>query len=116
MSGSSDQLGGSDSMSNEDMSGEISEARRRALEASVAPDADIYLTYEESEALLADTRGVSQSSVTRNIRMGSTSLHKIMQPSETRGAGSTQRELPLFAMHSVVSSRGVRQVPVGQAQ
>lgn len=116
MSGSSDQLGGSDSMSNEDMSGEISEARRRALEASVAPGADIHLTYEESEALWADTQRVGRSSVTRNIRIGPTSLHKIMQPPGTRGAGSTQRELPLFAMHSVVSSKGVRQVPVGQAQ
>jgi hypothetical protein len=118
MCGSSGQLGGSDNMSNDDTSAEISEARRRALEASVAPGADIYLTYEESEALWADTRGfgVGRSSVTRDIRIGPTSLHKIMQPSETRGAGSTQRELPLFAMHSVVSSRGARQVPVGRAQ
>ena len=38
-------------MSNEDMSGQISEARRRALEASVAPGADIDLTYEEAQAL-----------------------------------------------------------------
>jgi hypothetical protein len=38
-------------MSNEDISGQISEARRRALEASVAPGADIDLTYEEAQAL-----------------------------------------------------------------
>jgi hypothetical protein len=38
-------------MPNEEASGELNEARRRALEASVAPGADIYLSYEESEAL-----------------------------------------------------------------
>jgi hypothetical protein len=38
-------------MPNEEASGELSEGRRRALEASVAPGADIYLSYEESEAL-----------------------------------------------------------------
>jgi hypothetical protein len=103
-------------MSNDDSSGEMSEARRRALEASVAPGADIYLTYEESEALWAGTRRAGQSSVTRDIRIGPTTLHEVMQPPDTRGAGSTQRELPLFTMHPVVSSRGVRQVPVGQAQ
>jgi hypothetical protein len=116
MFGSSGQLGGSDSMSDDDMSGEMSEARRRALEASVAPGADIYLTYEESEALWADTPRVGRSSVSRNIRLGPASLHKIMEPSRTRGAGGARRELPLFAMHPVVSSRGARQVPVGQAQ
>jgi hypothetical protein len=43
-------------MANEDMSGEISEARRRALEASVAPGADIDLTYEEVQELWASVR------------------------------------------------------------
>jgi hypothetical protein len=66
-------------MSNEDMSGEISEARRRALEASVAPGAEIYLTYEEAQELWATVRsrreiGGAQAtgrSMIRNVPLGS---------------------------------------------
>lgn len=40
-------------MSNQEMSEELREAIQRGLEASIAPGADIYLSYEESEALWA---------------------------------------------------------------
>jgi hypothetical protein len=86
-------------MSNEDMSGEISEARRRALEASVAPGADIYLTYEEAQALWATLRsprevGSAQGtgrSMVRNVPLGSEprSLYTLVTKApQTRGSGS----------------------------
>jgi hypothetical protein len=85
-------------MSNEDMSGEISEARRRALEASVAPGADIYLTYEETQALWASARTqpeVSSAqgtgrSVIRNVLLGSASrsLYTLVtRAPQTTGSG-----------------------------
>jgi hypothetical protein len=93
-------------MSNEDMSGDISEARRRALEASVAPGAEIYLTYEETQALWASVRaqrevGSAQGTGRSMIRQlplgsGSRSLYVLVtKEPKTRGSGG--------------------QVPVGQA-
>jgi hypothetical protein len=86
-------------MQNEDMSGEISEARRRALEASVVPGADIYLTYEEARALWATVRtarevGSAQGtgrSMVRNVLLGSgpRSLYTLVTKApQTRGSGS----------------------------
>jgi len=122
MCGSSGQLGGSDNMSNEDMSGEISEARRRALEASVAPGADIYLSYEESEALWAASEEVgaqmaARSSVVRTITLGPAlrSLHRfVTEAPKTAGVGGPPMGHPLFGISPVVSSSGATQVPAGQ--
>jgi hypothetical protein len=86
-------------VSNENMSSEISEARRRALEASVAPGADIYLTYEEAQARWATlraphevgtARGTSKT-IVRNVPLGSEpqSLYTpVTKAPQTRGSGS----------------------------
>jgi len=85
-------------MSNEEMSEELREAIRRGLEASVAPGADIYLTYEESEALWAAARtqpevssaqGTGRSLI-RNVRLGSASRSlytRVTRAPQTTGSG-----------------------------
>jgi hypothetical protein len=93
--------------------------RRRALEASVAPGADIYLSYEESEALWAagEELGVQQvvgSSVVRTISLGPAMrpLHSfVTEAPETTGVGSTLMALPLFGVSPLVSSSSAEQVP-----
>jgi hypothetical protein len=86
-------------VSNEDMSGQISEARRRALEASVAPGADIDLTYEEAQALwdairaqreVVSAQAIGQS-VIRQVPLGSgpRSLYMLVtRAPQTRSSGS----------------------------
>jgi hypothetical protein len=99
----------------------LSEARRRALEASVAPGADIHLSYEETEALWSVTDEAEEhgvSSAIRNIRFGeSESLYTLVtHAAETQGARVSQSEVPLFGITPVVTPGGGSQVPAGQAQ
>jgi hypothetical protein len=86
-------------MSNEHMSGQISEARRRALEASVAPGADIDLTYEEAQALWDAIRAQREvvsaqaigRSVIRQVPLGPVPrlLYMLVtRPPQTRSSGS----------------------------
>ena len=86
-------------MSNEDLSGQMSEARRHALEASVAPGADIDLTYVEAQALWDAIRArrevvsvqATGRSVTRQVSLGLglRSLYVLVTKApQTKGTGS----------------------------
>jgi hypothetical protein len=106
-------------VSNEEASGELSEARRRALEASVAPDADIYLSYEETEALWSGNAEVetSSASVVRNISFGSSPqpLYRVMTHAPNTEGRGVPTEVPLLGIGSVVLLSARIQVPVGPA-
>jgi hypothetical protein len=109
-------------MSNERPSDELSEARRQALDASVAPGADIHLSYEETEAFWsardqAEEHGAS--SVTRSIRFGVASLSVytvVTHAAETQGVGVIRSEVSIFGISPLVIPGGGSQVPAGQAQ
>ena len=107
-------------MSNEEASRELSDARRRALEASVAPGADIYLSYEETEALWsrnAEVETTPASSVVRNISFGPSPqpLYRVMKHAPNTEGRGVPTEVPSFGMGSVVLLSGGIQIPVGHA-
>jgi hypothetical protein len=107
-------------MPNNEASGEQSEARRRALEASVAPGADIYLSFEESETLWSAgsrPQGPSRAFVARSITFGHEPLYTVETAApDTKGTESIQTEISLFGISSIVTPGGGPQVPAGQAQ